>query len=510
MFWDLVGNARYEVPKGSGLNSVFADAFWIGGLDASSKLHVAAQTYRQSGNDFWPGPLDTTNATIDSATVSRYDSIWKIDRYTVDDFVNEYNLGNVTNGSYTVPDIILHWPAHGSGNYSRNLAPFMDHNNDGLYNPYDGDYPAIKGDQMLWWVFNDNYQSHGESGGVQMGLEIQCSAYAYNCPLVNDSDNAINYTTFYHYKIFNRSDTSFLQVYMARFTDIDLGNYLDDYVGCDTTLNIAFGYNGDSFDDGITGYGYNPPIQNLLYLSDTMTHFQYFVNNQTSSGNPTYYTPPRPMNFYNYMRSYWLDTTHVTYGGDGHGGGQGYTAIPTNFMFSGNPYDTSAGAWNETTAGNVPDDRRFMTSTGPFDFPAHSEKDFDFAYVWTRDANHPNGLATSWAKNVHDVMKVKQWYATDSFPCRNSYVGIHEISNNAIAMNVFPNPATQQLTVFIGDKANAHYAMEITDLSGRKIKSGLLFSNRNNIIRLDGIASGIYFLKVNDKEKFVVKKFVRE
>ena len=59
MWWDLVGNAEYEVPKGSGKNSLFAGAIWIGGKDAAGNLKVAAQTYRQSGSDFWPGPVDT-------------------------------------------------------------------------------------------------------------------------------------------------------------------------------------------------------------------------------------------------------------------------------------------------------------------------------------------------------------------------------------------------------------------------------------------------------------------
>src|SRR5437868_15080728 len=68
MWWDLVGSSLYEVPKNSGKHSLFAGALWIGGHDQSGQLKVAAQTYRQGGSDFWPGPLDTTNATV-SATV---------------------------------------------------------------------------------------------------------------------------------------------------------------------------------------------------------------------------------------------------------------------------------------------------------------------------------------------------------------------------------------------------------------------------------------------------------
>src|SRR4051812_19435386 len=31
MWWDLVGNAQYEIPVGSGKNSLFAGAIWLGG-----------------------------------------------------------------------------------------------------------------------------------------------------------------------------------------------------------------------------------------------------------------------------------------------------------------------------------------------------------------------------------------------------------------------------------------------------------------------------------------------
>src|SRR5438067_2097782 len=57
-------NAVYEIPKGSKKNSLFAGAIWIGGLDNAGLVRTAAQTYRQSGDDFWPGPVDTTNASI--------------------------------------------------------------------------------------------------------------------------------------------------------------------------------------------------------------------------------------------------------------------------------------------------------------------------------------------------------------------------------------------------------------------------------------------------------------
>ena len=59
MWWNIGEQvAAYEIPKGSGKSSQFAASCWIGGFDKQGQLKVAAQTYRQDGNDYWPGALD--------------------------------------------------------------------------------------------------------------------------------------------------------------------------------------------------------------------------------------------------------------------------------------------------------------------------------------------------------------------------------------------------------------------------------------------------------------------
>ena len=48
IFWDF-SSPGFEVPKGSGLHSIFTGGLWIGGMDNSGIIHLAAQTYRQTG-----------------------------------------------------------------------------------------------------------------------------------------------------------------------------------------------------------------------------------------------------------------------------------------------------------------------------------------------------------------------------------------------------------------------------------------------------------------------------
>ena len=135
MWWDGVGAAQYEVPKGSGKNSLFAGALWIGGIDAGGNLRMAAQTYRQSGYDFWPGPVDTTNTSVDSTVCKQYDRFWKINRQDVINFIG---------GSAATADMFS-YPGNGDplNNQAHFLAPFYDKDGDEIYNPNDGDYPLF-------------------------------------------------------------------------------------------------------------------------------------------------------------------------------------------------------------------------------------------------------------------------------------------------------------------------------------------------------------------------------
>ncbi|MBK7691106.1 MAG: hypothetical protein IPJ31_08310 [Bacteroidetes bacterium] len=58
------------------------------------------------------------------------------------------------------------------------MAPFVDVNNDNIYNALDGDYPDIEGEQALWWVFNDNGKTHNETNGLPLKIEVKALAYA--------------------------------------------------------------------------------------------------------------------------------------------------------------------------------------------------------------------------------------------------------------------------------------------------------------------------------------------
>jgi len=257
-FWNIIGDGKrsYEVPVGQGKHVMFGNSIWIGGLDNGGQLKISANTYKQSGTDFWQGPLDTSNFNVNISTNSSiYNRLWKIDCNDISNFIIAFNNGSVTAGTYTVPQDILDYPAKGTANFQKNLNPFVDVNNNGIYDPQQGgDYPLIKGHQQIPSIFNDSYFIHTETQGVNMGVEIHERSYAYSEPNIVDSMKAINYTTFYHYTIYNRSPYNYTNVFISDWSDMILGYPNDDYIGSDTTNNFAYCYNSDSNDETTLGY----------------------------------------------------------------------------------------------------------------------------------------------------------------------------------------------------------------------------------------------------------------
>ena len=410
MWWNL-SDPQYEIPKGGNKHSLFAGALWIGGVDAGGQLKVAAMTYRQSGNDFWPGPLNVDNATTAADECTKWDKHFKIDRSVVEEHYTRFN----TDPTYTsdmYPQSILDWPASGNTEavgYSQYLAPFYDVNDNGIYDPYAGDYPdynvtgnnddaALFGDQTLFWIFNDKGNIHSETEADALGLEIHAQAFGFS------SDNEVNDMTFYNYKIINRSTLPLNDTYFGQWVDADLGYYLDDYVGCDVNLGLGFCYNGDAEDEGANGYGFNPPAIGVDFfqgpLADPldgidndrdgtideegeqiiMSKFVYYNNDQTTQGNPSGGT-----DIYNYLRGIWRDNVPMTFGGDGHGAGTGSTTDECNFMFPGTSDDQFQGQeWTEQTAGNIAADRRFLQSAGPFTLQPGAVNNITTGVVWAR------------------------------------------------------------------------------------------------------------------------------
>ncbi|MCC7332007.1 MAG: T9SS C-terminal target domain-containing protein [Flavobacteriales bacterium] len=284
MWQDRSNNiAAYNVPKQNSESDplhtlIYAGALWIGGIDLNGQLKVAAVSFRNIGNDFWPGPLDA-NAEVTASTCEIFDQYFGISRAMVNAFVAWF-ADQSAYPDYQIPYAILNYPAKGntvkkkqqSYYVADHLAPFYDNDGDDFYDPSQGDYPKydllglvdcrttrdirLFGDTTLWFVFNDKGNIHSESQGVSIGMEIRGQAFAF---ATNDE---INNMTFYNYELINRSSFTFTGTYFGQWVDADLGNSADDYVGCDASRGLGYAYNGDNNDEdanGVSGFGQTPP-----------------------------------------------------------------------------------------------------------------------------------------------------------------------------------------------------------------------------------------------------------
>ena len=298
--------AQYHIPKNGNTSPLYCAALWIGGTDVNDQLRIAALRFGQNGDDYWPGPLKIDNtAAVDLEVCNRYDKHYVITKAEVMELISHYQDGTLNSGGYKIPDVIQNWPAKGEGeNVSNYLAPFYDADGDGEYHPDAGDYPyydfdnelcprtlkaknpgqnyialptmetsagivkggilsdqVLKGDQTIWWVFNDMGNTHTETGGQPIGLEIRAQAFAFS------TNDEINNMTFYSYEIINRSTYELRETYFSQWVDPDLGYAYDDYVGCDVKRGLGYCYNGDESDGpGAGSYSGVPPAVGIDFF----------------------------------------------------------------------------------------------------------------------------------------------------------------------------------------------------------------------------------------------------
>ncbi|MCL2290512.1 MAG: hypothetical protein FWC34_07410 [Bacteroidetes bacterium] len=304
--------AEYEVPRGSGKTSMFSAALWIGGVDIAGQLYVAAMRFGQVGNDYWTGPLQMKDGSINQPTCSKYDRFYQISRIEVQRHIEAFKNNDP---GYVIPRSILEWPGNGGPGESMYLAPYQTFgsNDPTRYSPEDGDYPYYDFDNELcpWtlanierakiipWL-NDEGKPDRLFGTIENPAALpmpkeriwtrQNKEFGWDNMMIyadhvlkgdetifwflNDrggphtesrsdrsfgleirvqafafaTNDELNKMTFYSYEIINRGSNTIYETFFSQWVDPDLGYADDDYVGCDVVRGMGYCYNGFEID----------------------------------------------------------------------------------------------------------------------------------------------------------------------------------------------------------------------------------------------------------------------
>lgn len=408
-FWgSILGMSdRVENPNFSTIN------MFLAGMDEDNQLHMSGGLFER---DWAYGPVSDGFNTFDH--VMKWHRNWKLNKNEID-----YHKINWGQDNYEMPYAIEHWP---------DISDYLDSNANGIYDPENGDYPIIRGDQALLNITNDNLTNH--IGRQKMKVEIQALSYAYQ-----SEDSALNNTVFTNYKVQNKSLNNYTSVYLSIFNEVDIGWYWDDYVGTDTSLNAYYVYNADNEDD-VYGVG-NIPADGVVFLNTKMTSTSYYNG---VYGNYADH-PISPIDYYNYLLGYWMDGSAMTYGGNAY---DGDSAV--KYVFTGDPLSNLG--WTEISAGNEPGDRQMLGVVGPFNLEAGQDICIDVAFVRGTAWGGSHIMSLKELKNR--ISHVHSWYANQGFTCDSIMtVPETELAVNALEQQICASalPSLVQLpTVMYG------------------------------------------------------------
>lgn len=509
----VTGLGGFEAPKGDSIHSIFSSTIWMSSVDTLAnqtiKSSIGHEVYGNQG-EIHVGPVDIINQKRD--TSSQFQRLWKIDQSTID-----FHIANWNQSNYTLPVSIKDWPGNGNASTAKILAPFVDLNGDSIYDPRQGEYPLILGDQAIYVIAN-NFSNHPIDSFYQyvpdpnnpqliidsifqgistpLQVEIHMMAYAYS------TSEEVSNTIFVKTKLFHRSNSTLFDhknFKFSTFNDFDIGDPSDDYMGTDTIRNMVYAFNSRSDDIGnnqIKGYSKNLATQGVKFLNSELSGSIEHINPFTGLWG-------HQKRFVILLQnSRWINGRHLTYGGDGFS----YCTDPnklTNFYFSGNPVLASdSSQWTELNMcssnpafnqSNPGDKRIIGTPNLPTMFNHGTNIELDYAFVFAQDTG---GVIASVAALQVAADSVQAFYD------RNRFVGVNESQNlTALEFSIYPNPATDE--VFIKTDHQT-FLVEVINLQGQTVQQ----VQNDRTLYLNQLSNGIYFIRISTEDNVGVKRLV--
>ncbi len=515
LWWD--GNdSKYLAPKpqqvGDAIKTIiFSGGLWVSALDENGLAKSAAQIYTgstENTSDMFPGPLDPNTSFPYESGCADWNTHFSVKRTKIDNHLADF----AADGDIDSPlQDIYGWPGKDNPHFANyrgfdlptgaELAPFIDTDGDEVYNPAAGDYPDIKGDEAIWWVFNDAGNIHTTTNGDPLHVEMQAIAYAFQ-----SFEPAINNTTFYDIKYLYRGTETLTDFQTGLLLDPDLGCRYYHAFGIDTLRDLTYYYNIADIDGAgeenclpIFGDCCEPqPMFGVKLLSDSenlgITSFNYAHQNWSQES----YLPSNPVETHNILTGNWTNGTPLTVGGDGYQSG----GANTNYAFFGNP--AAADEWSMCSAFEEVKDntsRSTVMSSGGLTAQPGYVKNLTFAVIYV-----PQTQET--CPDLTDIQDAADVIEDFDFTVSN----LTESQTAAdLGLILSPNPARENIFLSLKNTEEKIKRVEVTGLSGKIIRTFENTTDDNLQVSVSDFASGMYLIRVTTQsQKTAVRKFIRQ
>jgi photosystem II stability/assembly factor-like uncharacterized protein len=331
--------------------------------------------------------------------------------------------------------------------------------------PFAGGQPQLIGQQTTFVSFTDGVRGGFLGNTPPLKAEVKLTSYTFNDELRKDA-------IYYKLDITNKNSLNWDSAYISFFVDPDIGASEDDKMGCDTTLNLIYGYNGNGSDPS---YGNTPPAVGYKLVSTSpglkLSSCVPFYNTG-GTADPCLTDAGSAQEVYFYQKGFNRCGAPYTYSGNN-----------MKFVYTGNP-ETNSG-WFSTVGGDV----RLAMNFGPINLASGQSVSIVVAALVARGTNNKNS-----------VTKLKQYAATLPLDVQQ----VSSVVPNQFRLNQnFPNPFNPVTKISYSVPKASFIELNVYDISGRLVKN--LFSGKhtegNYEVDFNGesLASGIYICRMNSE-----------
>lgn len=488
-----------------------------------------------------PGPYtDSTNYSI--LIEDQFKSSFYVSKEMIINHLDAIRSGDIF---YSMPYGIKRWPGNGNTliGHSAQLAPYIDLNDNGIYEPHLGDYPRIYGDHTLFSITHENPNVYKNSG-----LEIHTYTYWFNDTTDVRLERTIFQKMYYISKVYNLDSLR-----IGIVADLDIGNSSDDYVGTNVDMGVGYFYNGDDFDETVgerRGFGKKSPVQGIILLegakvpNDGLDNWIGINENSCPNGsgfgdsiidNERFglaysslyfnYSTPIPSTKYVEDMNYRLQSKIVN-GKKMRFGGSGYDqsdtlALTSRFCFPNQsdslfygtggvkyPFNWSESNINVSGDKAIKGERKMVLSTEQQQLLVGDTATFDFAFTCYQDSS--DFSPSTIERFLENCGGIRDAYRLGKKNGKGFQLSGKELSirkNEELKFQLYPNPTNGLLTIQLNRPSD--FKVTVLDAFGRIITSNQ-FENGFGQLDLSTSLPAVYFVEIQLNGQRIMKRMVKQ